>query len=156
MNLNSKTEELSLLISEWEHKLLNLEADVIENKRNNQNRSIKQILGHMTDSASNNHQRIVRLQYKDGVLKFPDYTQRNDDWIAIQNFQDEDWEILVQHWKYFNLHLTHVFQNVDRKKMDYYWIDSQDTKITLSEMIESYLVHFKLHLGEIQDLIEQN
>jgi hypothetical protein len=155
MDFNSITEELELLISEWEQKLLNLNKETISDKRNSQNRSIKQILGHMTDSASNNHQRIVRIQYKDGVLKFPDYTARNDDWIAIQNFQDENWETLVNYWKYFNPHLIHVFKNVDAKKLDYYWIDSEETKITLSEMIEIYLWHFKLHLGEIQDLIEK-
>ena len=51
-------------VIETEEKLLNsLPVEVITQRRNTQNRTIKQILGHLIDSASNNHQRMVRLQY---------------------------------------------------------------------------------------------
>lgn len=62
---------------------------MIEENRNTQNRNIKQILGHMTDSAVNNHHKIFRLQYTDN-LAFPDYRQDNDTWIGIQNFENEN------------------------------------------------------------------
>lgn len=37
------------------------------------------------DSASNNHQRMIRLQYSKDLLFFPDYQQDNDLWIAMQD-----------------------------------------------------------------------
>ena len=65
-----------------------LSEDVITT-RNHQHRSIKMLIGHLIDSASNNHQQMVRLQYAPrcghsmpntemGMLVFPDYTQDND------------------------------------------------------------------------------
>lgn len=74
--------------------------DTITLKRNKQNRTIKQILGHLIDSASNNHQRMVRLQYSKDLLFFPDYRQDNDLWIALQDYQNEDWNNLIQLWKF--------------------------------------------------------
>ena len=47
-------EELKDLIVLWEARLLDLNPEVITEKRNNQNRTIKQIVGHMVDSASRN------------------------------------------------------------------------------------------------------
>lgn len=55
-----------------------LPEETITQKRNRQNRTIKQILGHLIDSASNNHQRMIRLQYSKDLLFFPDYRQDND------------------------------------------------------------------------------
>ena len=55
-----------------EERLLNdLSVEVITLRKNKQNRTIKQILGHLIDSASNNHQRMVRLQYSKDLLFFP-------------------------------------------------------------------------------------
>lgn len=56
-------EELLRLVSEWKLRLLSLPEEVIGNRRNIQNRTIKQIVGHMVDSASNNTHRIIHLQY---------------------------------------------------------------------------------------------
>ena len=56
-------------VIEAEEKLLSsLPVEVITQRRNRQNRTIKQILGHLIDSASNNHQRMVRLQYSKDLL----------------------------------------------------------------------------------------
>ena len=58
------TNELRRLLSAWEPVLAGLPEDVITQRRNSQNRSVKQILGHLIDSASNNNHRIVHLQYQ--------------------------------------------------------------------------------------------
>ena len=43
--------------------LLSLSEEQVSLKRNTQNRTVKMLVGHLIDSASNNHQRMVRLQY---------------------------------------------------------------------------------------------
>lgn len=153
-NFQDITDRIEELISLWEVKLLQLPQDIRTERRNSQNRTIKQILGHMIDSASNNHQRIVRLQYTK-TLEFPDYRQDNDLWIAIQNHQQEDWSIMINMWKYFNLHLGHLFLNIDPTCLDNKWTDFEGTVVSLGEMIEGYLVHLELHLLEIKELINQ-
>jgi hypothetical protein len=145
-------------LENWESKLIQLSEDTIINKRNIQDRTIKQILGHMVDSASNNTHRIVHLQYQDSPLRFPNYATNgnNDRWIAIQNYQDENWTDLIQHWKYSHLHWIHIVKNVNKDKLDNEWIsESKYGNISLKDMITDFLRHFRLHLGEIQELIDK-
>jgi len=148
--------ELVELIDKWEPILSNLSETLISNRRNRQNRTIKQILGHMVDSASNNTHRIIHLQYQPSPLNFPDYANlgNNDRCIAIQNYQEENWANLIQLWKYSNLHIVHVINNVSEDKLDNVWINAIGQSISLRATIIDYLRHFKLHLSEINELIE--
>jgi hypothetical protein len=148
--------EITRLISEWENKLMSLPEDVITHRRNSQNRTIKQIVGHLVDSASNNTHRTVHLQYRETPLDFPNYATfgNNDKWIAIQNYQDENWTYLVQLWKFSILHFAHVIQQINPEKLGNVWLGGEDEKVTLKEMVEYFLPHLKLHLGEIEELIE--
>ena len=156
-NLKENNQELLSLIQEYHSKLMALPEDVITNRRNIQKRSIRQIVGHMVDSASNNIHRIVHLQYQPSPLIYPDYANlgNNDRWIAIQNYQAENWEDLVYLWKYSNLHIIHIINNVNPEKLDNPWITALNEKVTLKEMILDYLSHFKLHIKEIDELIHR-
>ena len=156
MNEFSRNNQVLLnLIKEWEPKLLALTDDIITTRRNSQNRSIKQILGHLVDSASNNTHRIIHLQYQQSPMNFPNYASygNNDKWIAIQNYQAEKWDDLIQLWKYSNFHLVHVINNLNTEKLNNEWLSDINKKITLKEMINYYLDHFKLHLNEMDELI---
>lgn len=99
--------------------LLSLSEEQVNVKRNHQHRTVKMLVGHLIDSASNNHQRMVRLQYAPrcghsmpntemGMLVFPDYTQDNDLWIALQDYEHEDWQSLVMLLKYYNGYINHM------------------------------------------------
>ena len=68
----------------------------------------------MIDSVSNNTHRIVHLQYQESPFDFPNYAAcgNNEKWITIQNYQDANWEELIQHWKYAHLHFAYVIQNI--------------------------------------------
>ena len=153
IDFSAITNGISSVIESEENILRTLPIDVITQRRNRQNRTIKMILGHLVDSASNNQQRMVRLQYSKYLLVFPDYRQDNDLWIALQDYQNEDWQNLISLWKYFNLHMIHLIQSVDNSKLDSYWCDFEGTKVTLHEMIEGYLDHLHLHINEIHELM---
>lgn len=143
------------LLEAWEPRLLGLSEEFISTGRNTQNRTIRQILGHLCDSASNNTHRIVHLQYRENPMSFPNYATNgnNDRWIAIQDYQHENWETIVKLWKYLNIHLVHVIRNVNPEKLENQW-QSGDTKlISLQENIDAYLPHLELHLNEIECLL---
>lgn len=144
------------LLEEWESRLLALSEEIITDRKNSQNRSIRQILGHLVDSASNNTHRIIHLQYREDPCSFPNYATHgnNDRWIAIQDYQHEDWTTLVYLWKYTNLHLVHVIRNVNVAKLQNQWQSSESELISLRQNIEGYLPHFELHLKEIEVLID--
>ena len=147
--------EILRLVSEWEPKLIELPEDIITGRRNSQNRSIKQIIGHMIDSASNNTHRMIHMQYGPSPLIYPDYANlgNNDKWIAIQDYQSEDRKTLVQLWKYANIHIVHVIRNADKSKLNNEWTTALGNNVSLKAMILDYLRHLKLHLSEIDELI---
>ena len=151
------SQELLSMIDDWYTKLSALPDDVITERRNSQNRTIKQIVGHMVDSASNNTHRIIHLQYQQSPLIFPDYANlgNNDRWIAIQNYQEEEWNSLVQLWKYINLHFCHVAQNINTEKLENEWLSALSEKITLKAMVVDFPRHFRLHIDEINELINK-
>jgi hypothetical protein len=112
----------------------------------------------MVDSASNNTHRIVHLQYQPTPFVFPDYANfgNNDRWIAIQDYQTENWTNLIQLWKYTNLHIIHVINHVNEEKLDNQWISAKGETLSLKTMIIDYLRHVQLHLGEIEELLKPN
>lgn len=144
--------------------LLSLSEEQVSVKRNHQNRTVKMLVGHLIDSASNNHQRMVRLQYAPrcghsmpntemGMLVFPDYTQDNDLWIALQDYQHEDWPTLVMLLKLYNRHICHIIRSVDTSKLNNYWLDYEGCRVTLDAMISGYISHLNLHLEQIHELL---
>ena len=119
--------------------------------------SPKEIIGHLIDSASNNHQRFVRIQFKDDMF-FPVYIQ--DNWVSIQNYKHESWEQLINLWKYYNLHIAHVVGNIPPdllnlkitkyKSEDISWIPATDeNKFTLDYLIRDYEGHLRHHLNQV-------
>ncbi len=147
--------EILSLTEDWEPRLRQLTDEIITQRRNSQLRTIKQILGHLIDSASNNIHRVVHLQYQESPLTFPNYATfgNNDRWIAIQNYQHEDWNNMIQLWKYSLLHFCHVINSLNNNKLENEWISGPGKIITLRAMILDFPGHLKLHLNEINDLI---
>ncbi len=152
------SQEISNLISIWETKLSGLSEAIITKRRNEQNRNIKQIVGHMVDSAINNTSRIVHLQYGENPSHFPDYANlgNNDRWIAIQNYEAEDWHTLIQIWKYTHIHVTHIIKYIDQSKLGNIWISALNQEISLKAMVIDFPRHFTLHLNEIETLIKND
>ena len=151
---SANNQELLDLIQFWEPKFSALCENDVTVRRNRQNRNVKQIVGHMIDSASNNTHRIVHLQYQPSPFAFPCYASfgNNDRWITIQDYQSENWTNLVQLWKYINLHIVHIINHVNEDKLDNQWVSANGKNISLRNMLTDYLQHFKLHLGEIEEL----
>lgn len=149
------TTEIHSLTEDWEPRLRQLSDEIITQRRNNQQRTIKQILGHLIDSTSNNTHRVVHLQYQESPFSFPNYATfgNNDRWIAIQGYQHEDWNNMIQLWKYSLLHFCHVINNLNDEKLENEWISGPEKNITLRTMILDFPGHLNLHLNEINDLI---
>ena len=108
--------------------------------------SLKQIIGHLIDSASNNHQRFVRVQLYD-ELTLPNYEQ--DGWVASQNYQSESWSDLLAFWQSYNQHLAHVIANIPAEKLSKTLRVGTGEPITLQFLIEDYVAHLQQHLQQI-------
>ena len=108
--------------------------------------SRKQILGHLLDSASNNHQRFVRGQLTRD-LSIAGYAQA--EWVETQQFQDRDWSDLVQFWLAYNRHLLHLMSRVPEKHLDATIRIGTYDPMTLEFVMTDYVTHLKHHLKQI-------
>ena len=108
--------------------------------------SRKEILGHLIDSASNNHQRFVRAQL-DGALNFPAYAQ--EDWNRTQQYQSEPWVNLVGLWSSYNRHLAHVIAAIPESAGPTKCVIGSGAPITLEFLAADYVVHLEHHLEQI-------
>jgi len=106
----------------------------------------KEILGHLIDSAANNHQRFVRGQL---VERLDDPSYEQERWVAVQHYQKEPWPDLVSLWVAMNRHLLHIMRNVDRSKLETPVSIRGDATVPLSHVMTDYVRHLEHHLGQI-------
>jgi hypothetical protein len=108
--------------------------------------SIKEILGHLIDSAANNHQRIVRMQEILDIGTFR-YTQLH--WVSSQNYQKETWLDIVEFWHRYNAHLSHIIEQIAPGLLVHVCDVGLPQPVTLEFIIEDYINHLEHHLGQI-------
>ena len=107
--------------------------------------SKKEILGHLIDSAANNHQRFVRLQLQPEI-NLPGYDQ--DDWVRLNHYQQRTWNEIVTLWSAYNRHLASVIESLDDSALGHVW-HSPDGDVTLEFIASDYVRHLKHHLAQI-------
>lgn len=112
--------------------------------------SRKELIGHLIDSASNNHQRFVRAALQP-VLEFPAYDQNAN--VRVQRFQEADWRLLVSLWVAYNRHLAHVIARLPADQLETPCRIGSGQAVTLRFLVNDYidhLVHHLLQLGVAQ------
>jgi DinB superfamily len=119
--------------------------------------SAREIIGHLIDSASNNHQRFVRAALGTH-LRFEGYEQ--DAWVRMQNYADAPWPDLVALWESLNLHIARVMdaipqavavmQRTDHNLDAIAWetVPAQEP-VTLEYFMRDYASHLQHHLRQI-------
>lgn len=108
--------------------------------------SKKEILGHLLDSASNNHQRFVRAALQGG-LTFPGYDQ--NPLVELQHFNDVDWNFLVDFWASYNRFLAHVINNFPAEAAPITCNIGDHPPATLEWIASDYVEHLKHHLNQV-------
>jgi hypothetical protein len=109
--------------------------------------SPKQILGHLLDSAANNHHRFVRAQIE-GELSMPAYAQR--EWVDTQHYQDRPWTALIALWTAYNHHLLWVMEQTPAAKRSNLCHIGKDDPVTLEFLMIDYVRHLKHHLDQMK------
>ena len=108
--------------------------------------SRKQLLGHLIDSASNNHQRFVRAALQDS-LEFPGYDQ--DGWQNMQGVQEVPWETVLALWANYNRYLAHIITQLPTAKLDVPCRIGSSQPVTLRFLAVDYMSHLVHHLEQI-------
>ncbi len=144
-------------IAEIADQLFDLQDSKMSKARVEGGWSRKEILGHLIDSASVNHQRIIESVLS-GSIVFSGYAHR--DWVRMNGYQDADWEELVTLWCAMNMQLCVMVEGLDSGVVDAVHSEhsyattafrelSSDEPSTLGYLIEDYFAHLEYHLAQI-------
>jgi hypothetical protein len=108
--------------------------------------SKKQILGHLIDSATNNHHRFVRAQFEEA----PKIQYDQDRWNRCNFYQQIEAKQLLQFWISYNSHLHVLMHNIPTDQLSR-TICIDDKEFTITEIFEDYVKHLEHHLNQILD-----
>jgi hypothetical protein len=108
--------------------------------------SPKQVIGHLIDSAANNHQRFVRAQ-ETSSLEFPRYDQEH--WIRSQRYEDRPWDEITILWHAYNLHLAHVLGRIPERHGEAPCAIGPNAPVTLRFVAHDYVGHLRHHLAQV-------
>ncbi len=150
----SNAEQIEILVDQVSRQLQSLpEADARREPAPNK-WSIAEILGHLIDSAANNHQRFIRAQQLDSVEPYvgPGYLQ--DSWVALNGYHEAPWPELVDLWRLYNRHLARVIARVPDDQLSTEMRVGSYEPATLGFVIEDYLAHMRHHVAQIQKLMK--
>jgi DinB superfamily len=139
--------ELERVVDSTEERLLQIsEADSGKPLRAG-GWSPKQVVGHLIDSASNNHQRFVRAALQ-GSLEFPGYDQ--DGCVRVQAVQEMPWPSLIAFWAGYNRYLAHILAHLPEDALQAPCRIGSSEPVTLQFLAEDYLVHLVHHIQQMR------
>jgi hypothetical protein len=155
-------DQFSDTLSDAAPRLLAISEQQSEVPRAEDKWSAKQVIGHLIDSATNNHQRFVRAQFTDELI-FLGYEQ--NEWVRVEHFQEEPWRDLIQLWRLYNQHILHIMKYAPedtrtklRQRHNLHQLASEQIKedepVTLEFFMRDYVDHMKKHLKQILESSE--
>lgn len=138
--------QLRAIITTVEPQLSRMNDDDVGVKHDPHEWSKKEILGHLIDSAANNHQRFVRAVDK-AAAEFPTYEQ--EEWVRIQRYNERSWPSLVALWSAYNSHLSHVIECIPEDAESSPCNIGKEEPASLGFVIKDYLDHLQHHLKDL-------
>ena len=138
-------------------QLQDLSEELVSIKPTPDKWSKKEILGHLIDSAANNHQRFMNAQFQNNLV-FNGYAQ--DQWVDYQDYQNADWNELVSLFVSYNLHICRVIDNIPagvlrRRLTDHnfhliaFKTVPKGEPTSLGYFVDDYIGHIDHHLRQI-------
>ncbi len=113
--------------------------------------TLKEMVGHLIDSASNNHQRFIRLQIEERV-DLPGYD--SEEWNSKTKVETFDYRSLISLWKLYNDYLIHIIEVMDSKCLNNVWISSSGEK-ELQYIIKDYFSHIMWHEDLFKERVKE-
>jgi hypothetical protein len=144
--MEKASEKICEIIASAKPRLIEISPESACRKLSPDTWSKQEILGHLIDSALNNHQRFVR-----GALNmaehFPPYNQNS--WVEIQGYNERKWGDLIELWAQCNFHLCQMLDRLPEEALNNPCNIGKETPVTLGFVMEDYLRHLNMHLGQI-------
>ena len=146
--------ELNSIINDFYSRYKDLDNETASKRPGADKWTLKEIVGHLIDSASNNQQRFVRLQIVDELV-FPGYGKDNSKWLEIEKYNELNFSDIILLWKQYNVLIGNIIKEVDESKLGNYWSKSDGDKITLKDLMIDYVRHLKDHIKHFEETLEE-
>jgi len=108
--------------------------------------SPKEELGHLIDSATNNHQRFVRALVQ-GEFRGDGYAQ--DEWVKVNAYQEMEWNQIIDLWHSYNTLLAHLVAHIPDSRSNARIVIGWDGAKPLGFIVEDYVIHMQHHLDHL-------
>jgi hypothetical protein len=108
--------------------------------------SRKEELGHLIDSATNNHVRFVRGALEP-EFRGPGYDQEG--WVGLHGYNELPWVTLIDFWRRYNSLLAHLVARIPEDRLQTRCVVGTGAAVTLGFLIEDYILHMQHHLDHI-------
>jgi hypothetical protein len=146
--------ELNSIVNVFYRKYKDLGNEITSKRPGADKWTLKEIMGHLIDSASNNHQRFVRLQIVDELI-FPGYGKDNSKWLEITKYNEMKFSDILLLWKQYNILIGNIIKVADESKLENRWINSEGDKKALRDLMVDYLRHLKDHVQHFEETLEE-
>lgn len=107
--------------------------------------SKKEILGHLIDSATNNHQRFIRAQYEDKPLIVYEQNQ----WNKFNFYSEIESKQIIEFWTIYNKHLLEIMKRIPNENLLKECKTNDGKMFTLEFFMNDYVEHLEYHLQQI-------
>lgn len=151
--LNNVINRINYLINSIPEKVTAIPESEMTHKPKADKWSKKEILGHLCDSAFNNHSRFTRAQFEPQPFVITRYEQ--NEWVKLNGYQKMKTEDVTALWITLNSHIVNVIAIIPEAKLAILCdlgdaaFQEGDIEKTLLWLIEDYLIHLEYHLKQI-------
>jgi hypothetical protein len=108
--------------------------------------SPKEEMGHLIDSATNNHARFVRALIEP---EFHGPTYAQNDWVTAHGYQEMPWLTIVEFWYRYNNFIAALLARIPENKLQTLCFVGSDKGVSLEFLLADYVLHMQHHVDHI-------
>jgi len=105
--------------------------------------SANEELGHLIDSAANNHIRFVRGAIE-AEFQGPGYSQ--NDWVRVHGYSYMQWETIINFWFQYNTLLVRLVDRIPEDRLEALCVIGTNPAVALRFVIQDYILHMQHHI----------
>ena len=106
--------------------------------------SKKEILGHLCDSAINNINRFIKIQYEEQPFVIQSYNQNQ--WVILQNYQERPLDEILNLFLALNKQIINTISNIPKERLSNLCAIGNNQQKTLEWLVKDYLKHMEHHI----------
>jgi hypothetical protein len=142
--IESAISKLEVLVNTIPQLLSKIDDKTFSEKISSSQWSKKEIIGHLIDSATNNHQRFVRAQFENKPAI--NYDQNN--WNKFNFYQQINPQQLIYFWEAYNTQLIQLLKIMPAENLPLECFVG-DKFFTINFLVNDYVAHLEHHLKQI-------